>query len=173
MKAIKLFGFALLLSLLSVQAGAQNSNIDFFFDKYQTDEHFSRVNVSSRMFELFLELESDDPEEQALLETASKLQGLKVLMGKEIDNAGQIFREFAKGPANNMDELVTVSEPNQEFRFYIKEQGGKISELVMVGFQQEQVMMMSLVGDINLKEIAALSKKMNIEGFDNFKNINK
>ncbi|MEM6805143.1 MAG: DUF4252 domain-containing protein, partial [Bacteroidota bacterium] len=161
------------LMLMSVQLGAQNSNIDFFFDKYQADEHFSRVNVSSRMFELFLELESDDPEEQALLETASKLKGLKVLMGKELNEAGQIFREFAKGPQSKMDELVTVSEPNQEFRFYISEEGGKISELVMVGFDNQQVMMMSLVGDINLKEIAALSKKMNIEGFDNFKNISK
>ena len=125
------------------------------------------------MFELFLELESDDPEEQALLETASKLQGLKVLMGKEVDNAAQLFRDFVKGPQANMDELVTVSEPNQELRFYISEEGGKISELVMVGYDNAQVMMMSLVGDINLKEIAALSKKMNIEGFDNFKNIKK
>ena len=76
-------------------------------------------------------------------------------------------------PARDMDELMTVSETDKEFRFYISEANGKISELLMVGFENQNVMIMSLTGDIDLKEIAALSKKMNIDGFENFKNVER
>ena len=41
----------------------------------------------------------------------------------------------------------------------------------MVGYDSAQVFMLSLVGEINLKQIAALSQKMNIDGFEHFKNI--
>ena len=174
MKAIRLLGISCIVLLLSalpsVNAQAQSS-IDKIFDQYQGDERFSRVKVSSRMFELFLEVEMDDPQEQAFVETISKLDGLKVLIGKDVQEAAQLYKNFAKGPASRMDELMTVSDAQKEFQFYITESGGKISELLMVGFDQEQVMMMSLVGEIDLKEISALSRKMNIEGFDNFKNI--
>lgn len=176
MKAIKFWGIScmvLLFSMVQTTKLQAQSSIDTFFDQYQGDERFSRVKVSSRMFELFLEIDMDDPEEQAFVETISKLKGLKVLIGKEVPEAAQLYKTFAKGPAASMDELMTVSDAQKEFQFYITESGGKISELLMVGFDEQQVMMMSLVGEIDLKEISALSRKMNIEGFDNFKNIDK
>lgn len=173
MKAIKLLGISCMVLLLSVNVQAQSTSIDRFFDQYQNDERFSRVKVSSRMFELFLEVEMDDPDEQAFVETISKLDGLKVLIGKDVPEAAQLYKDFAKVPANSMDELMTVSDAEKEIQFYITEAGGKISELLMVGYDGEQVMVMSLVGEIDLKEISALSKKMNIEGFENFKNIDK
>ena len=78
---------------------------------------------------------------------------------------------MARGPEASMDELMTVSETDREFRFFVTESGGTISELVMVGYENQQVMMMSLTGEIDLKEISELSQKMNIEGFENFKNV--
>jgi hypothetical protein len=173
MKAIKFWGISCVLLLVSVNLQAQHTSLDQLFEKYQGDERFSRVSVSSRMFELFLDIEMDDPDQQALVETVSKLKGLKVLIGKDVPEAPQLYREFAKRPASEMDELMTVSDANKEVQFYIKEASGKISELLMVGFDGEQVMIMSLTGEIDLKEIAALSKKMNIEGFENFRNIDK
>lgn len=156
---------------LSLPVLAQSTSIEKYFEQYQEDARFSRVSVSSRMFDLFVDLELDNPEEQALVETISKLKGLKVLIGNAVPESRSVFKEMVKDPARNMDELLTVSEVDKEFRFYVIESGGKISELMMVGYENEQVMMMSLTGDIDLKEIAELSQKMDIQGFENFKNV--
>ncbi|MCB0846335.1 MAG: DUF4252 domain-containing protein [Bacteroidetes bacterium] len=172
MNSIKLTGMIIFLMISSLGALAQTS-IDRYFNQYQDDERFSRVSVSSRMFNLFMELKTDDPNEEAFLKTISKLTGLKVLIGKEVDEAKTLYSGVVNRPAKEMDELMTVSETGKEFRFYIREAGGKISELLMVGYEGKQVMIMSLTGDIDLKEIAKLSKQMNIEGFENFKNVEK
>ena len=172
MNYIKLTGVSIVMMIFSLNLTAQTS-IDRYFEQYEEDERFSRVSVSSRMFNLFLELEADEPEEEAFLNTISKLTGLKVLMGNEVEEAENLYNSVVSRPARDMDELMTVSETDKEFRFYISEANGRISELLMVGFENKNVMIMSLTGDIDLKEIAALSKKMNIDGFENFKNVER
>lgn len=172
MNSIRLIGVTAIMMVFSLTIQAQTS-IDRYFEQYQEDERFSRVSVSSRMFNLFMELEMDDPNEQEFIQTISKLTGLKVLIGKEVEEAQNLYNSVVELPASDMDELMTVSDNEKEIRFYITESGGNISELLMVGYEGQQVMIMSLTGDIDLKEIAALSKKVNIEGFDNFKSVER
>ena len=173
MNRIKLLASTLLFWLSLPGLMAQNSAIDRYFETYREDARFSRVTVSSKMFSLFLELEGDDPDEQAIIETISKLDGLKMLVGQEVDEAKSIFGNMLKQPKANMDELMTISDVDKEIQFFVTESGGKISELVMVGYEVDKVMILSLIGDIDLKEISRLSKKMNLDGFEHLKDINK
>jgi hypothetical protein len=43
----------------------------------------------------------------------------------------------------------------------------------MVGYDLEQLMMMSLVGNIDLRKLSALSQKMDIQGFEYFQQLGK
>ena len=67
MNYIKLTGVSIIMMIFSLNLTAQTS-IDRYFEQYQEDDRFSRVSVSSRMFNLFLELEADEPEEASLFE---------------------------------------------------------------------------------------------------------
>ncbi|MEL6592697.1 MAG: DUF4252 domain-containing protein, partial [Bacteroidota bacterium] len=67
-----------------------------------------------------------------------------------------------------MEELMSMSENGVEFRFYKTEAGDKISEVVMVGYDSQNFMLVSVTGDIDLQAIAELSQSMNIPGFENF-----
>ena len=172
MEAIRILGMSLLVMVFSVQSFAQTS-IDTYFEKYREDDRFSKVSVSSRMFELFVDLEMDDPESQEMIETISKLKGLKVLIGEEVQESKTLYQEVLKNPAAGMDELMSVSDAEKEIRFFIKETNGKISEILMAGYDNSQLIVMNLTGEIDLKQLAKLSKKMNVEGFEHFKNLNK
>ena len=66
---------------------------------------------------------------------------------------------------------MTVENANQEMRFFISEADGIITELLMISYDGDSVMLMSLVGDIDLKQISKLSNKMNIEGFEHLENV--
>ena len=55
MNYIKLTGVSIVMMIFSLNLTAQTS-IDRYFEQYEEDDRFSRVSVSSRMFNLFLEL---------------------------------------------------------------------------------------------------------------------
>ena len=150
---------------------AQNKTLERYFDRYQEDQRFTTVSVSSRMFGLFADFDMDDPEEAELVEAISKLKGLKMLIGEQVDNATALFEEAQKENESSMEELMSVRDGGNEFVFYVKETGGTISELMMIGHEQSQFMMMSLTGEIDLAMLSRLSQKMDIEGFEHLKNV--
>ncbi|MDX1686062.1 MAG: DUF4252 domain-containing protein [Saprospiraceae bacterium] len=162
-----------MLCLVSMSLQSQNTAVDRHFQDYRHDERYTHVSVSSKMFELFVNFEREDKTEQQIIETISKLQGLKVLVGSGISDAEEVYESISMRPFSDMEELMNISDSNKSFRFFISERDEMIRELAMVGYEGTQVFILSLIGDIDLKEIAALSKKMDLEGFEHFENIDR
>ncbi|MFK7756119.1 MAG: DUF4252 domain-containing protein [Flavobacteriales bacterium] len=170
-RLIQLLSIAAFFSLNSFTSYGQTNAIDTYFSDYGDDERFTKVSISSKMFSLFTNINADDPDEQQVIETISKLKGLKVLVGSELSDAESLYGSAKKTTSSSYEELMTVENKDQELIFYIKESGGSISELVMLLYQESELMILSLVGDINLQELSSLSDKMDIEGFEEFKNL--
>jgi hypothetical protein len=144
-----------------------------FFTKYQNDESFSQVNISSRMFGLFTQMESDDPEDKEVLDAISKLKGLKIIAKEDARNARELYKEAFAVIPKDYEELMTVRDKDKDMKFLIKESGGKISELLMVMGGDDQFMVMSLFGEIDLKQVSRIGKKMDVKGLENLHNIDK
>ncbi|RMG62124.1 MAG: DUF4252 domain-containing protein [Bacteroidetes bacterium] len=149
---------------------AQRYGVDRYFSAYQADTAFSVLTVSSRMFQLFAEFDLDDPDQQAFTEALQGVEGLKMITG-QLDQAARQYATIAGKPAADMEELMQISDQNQAFTFFIRESGGTVSELLMVGYEGERFLAMSLIGNINLRQLAALSQRMNINGFQNLEHI--
>jgi len=162
----------LILVLSITSLSAQSSAIQRHFEKYGDDDRFTKITISSKMFSLFTNFETEDEGSQEMIETISKLKGLKMLVGNELDNAESMYNDIAKKPEKDMDELMRIEKQGSEFIFFITEKSdGVISELLMIAFEEKQVMMMSIVGEIDLKKMSQLSKHMNIEGFEHLENV--
>jgi CII-binding regulator of phage lambda lysogenization HflD len=160
------------LTMVISGAYAQDA-ITRFFTKYQNDESFSQVNISSRMFGLFTQMESDDPEDKEVLDAISKLKGLKILAKEDARNARELYKEAFAVIPKDYEELMTVRDKDKDMKFMIKESGGKISELLMVMGGDDQFMVMSLFGEIDLKQVSRIGKKMDVKGLENLHNIDK
>lgn len=172
-RLIQLLSIAAFLSFNSFSSTAQSNAIDTYFSAYGDDDRFTKVSISSKMFGLFTNISTEDPNEQQVIETISKLKGLKMLVGTELTNAQSLFNSVQKTTASAYEELMTVENKDQELVFYIKETNGTITELVMLLYQDTELMILSLVGDIDLQELSRLSDKMDIQGFEEFKNLEK
>ena len=66
---------------------------------------------------------------------------------------------------------MSVRSEDTDMKFLIKEKGKIISELLMVMGGNDEFFIISLVGDIDLKQIARLSKGMDIDGLENLEKI--
>jgi hypothetical protein len=158
---------AVVVLLVLVDETFAQDAITKFFNKYQNDETFSAVTVSSKMFGLFTNMESDTPEDKEILEAISKLKGLKILAKQDARNARELYKEaFTLIPIKEYEELMSVRNEDKDMKFYIKESAGKISELLMVMGGNEQFMVMSLFGEIDLKQISRIGKKMDVKGLE-------
>jgi hypothetical protein len=162
----------IVLMAVSVIANAQNDAIAKFFTKYQNDETFSQVTVSGKMFSMMANLDGDTPEEKAMINSISKIKGLKILSKSEARNSRELYKEaIGMIPTKDFEELMSVREKDKDMKFFTKESGGKISELVMVMGGNDEFMVMTIFGEIDLKDISKIGKSVNIEGMENLDKI--
>lgn len=151
---------------------AQDDAISRFFEKYQDDDDFTQVNITSRMFGLFTDMEVNDDEDQEVLDAISKINGLKILVKENASNGHALYKEaFSKLPKGEFDELMSIKDGDSDMKFLIKEQGKIISELLMIAGGDNEFFILSIVGDIDLKQISKLSSKMNIDGLKNLERL--
>jgi hypothetical protein len=166
----------LLLVVMTMGASmafAQTDAISKFFNKYQSDESFSQVTVSSKMFSLFTNMEVESKEDQEILNAISKLKGLRILAKENARDGYQLYKE-AMGliPTKEYEELMSVRDKDKDMKFFIKETSpGKISELLMVAGGSEEFMVLSLFGEIDLKQVGKIGSKMDIDGLDHLDRI--
>lgn len=158
--------------LFSMAASAQNDAIAKFFSKYQSDESFSQVTISGKMFSMMANLEGETDEEKAMINSISKIKGLKILSKNEARNSRELYKEaISMIPANSFEELMSIRDKDKDMKFFTKEDGGKISELVMVMGGNEEFMVLTLFGEIDLKEISKIGKSVNIDGLENLEKV--
>jgi hypothetical protein len=170
MKKILVLGVAMMM--LTVVARAQSESISKFISKYQDDESFSEVTISGKMFSMIANLDGDTPEEKATISAISKIRGLKILRKEKTRDARDLYKEaMATVPTNGFEELMSVRDKDTDMKFYTLEKGGKISELVMVLGGSDQFMLLTIFGEIDLKEISKIGKSVNIDGLQNLDKI--
>lgn len=166
---------ALLLVIASTQLFAQQgSAIDRFFQSYESDQTFTLISVTPKMFSMFTKLDINSLEGQSFMKVIKKIRGLKVLAKENTKEGTKLFREASSQLTKEYEELMTVRDGKTDLRFLVKENAqGNIAELVMLIGSDTEFLAMSLVGDIDLAEISQIAGGMNIEGFDKLKKLKK
>jgi hypothetical protein len=165
----KITAFAVLMIVAS-GAFAQDA-ISKLFSKYQSDESFSQVNISSKMFGLVTNLETDKPEDKEVLQAISKIKGLRILGKENTSDAKSLYKEAFGLITKDFEELMSVRDKDKDMKFYIKESGGKISELVMIMGGIDDFMVMSIFGEIDLKQISKIGKSMDVGGLEHLEKL--
>lgn len=169
----KISVFLLLIVNLSV-VFAQRDFISRNFDEYMGRDGFASLSISNSMFSLFANIEEESEDmEQAL----SRLTGLKMLAAKELDQerSKTLWRKATRMlEQEGFEELLNLLEDGEEVSFYGKKSriAGRVTELVMlVGGRDNNFVVLSITGDISLKEIAKLTQNMDIDGLDRIERI--
>jgi hypothetical protein len=173
MRTILIAGF---LSFFSTMIQAQ-SIIDKLFDKYSGTEGYTSVYISKYMFDMFRSDENNSDKTNAEMDKViSRLNGIKILVTDDdpttptpISLYSEMMKLISSSPYK---EIMVVKEKDQNIKFYVREQNGKVAELLMViGGKSE--CLISIQGDIDMKNISKLAKSMEIQGFENLEKMEK
>jgi hypothetical protein len=167
-KLIALFTAVLLAGILNAQ-----SLVSTEFSDYESNENFTRVSISKKMFELIANLDPDDDDEKDLIESVSRLDGLKIIVADSSENPAALYKETMKRIPNRFEELMTVNDESEKIIFMIDEKDGVVKELIMVLKGDNEFVLLDLFGDIDLNEVAKISRKMNIDHMEKLEKIDE
>jgi hypothetical protein len=145
-----------------------------YMNKYENDETFTKVSVSSKMFSLFSEMEGSEEDEQLFYDITSKLKGMKVVASEKVANPKALYEEAIKDVEKaGFEELMTVKDAEENVKISIRENSGIIEELILVAGGKEKFAMVSIFGEINLKQISKLASLMRVNQLKYLENIDK
>lgn len=147
--------------------------IDKYFEAYASDPDFTSIVISSKMFELFTEIDIDEPEGKQVKDAISGLKGIRILAYEKEGGTSKAvdFKKAIAKIGSEYELLMSVDDKSDKVRFFIREEGEKITELFMVVGGSENLFLMSLVGDIDIEKMSELSKSMNVGGMNYLKNL--
>ncbi|HKK11489.1 MAG TPA: DUF4252 domain-containing protein [Flavobacteriaceae bacterium] len=163
------------------------------FDKFEDMDGVTSVIVNHKMFKMLadLQIQTDDPESQEVVNMVDKITGLKVLTtgdDKISSEMNSTFSNYLKSA--NLQELMRIKDGDQTVKFYVKEgkDDNHVKELLMfvnglkeitkneditINGQKREIetVILSLTGDIDLRQISKLTSKMNVPGGDQLKKV--
>jgi len=148
---------------------------DKIFDKYSGTEGFTTVYITKYMFDLFKGAAENAREDEDMSKVLSNLTSIKILAADD-DPATpltvNLYHEVMKElPVNLYKELMVIREKDQDVRFMVREDKGKIVELLMLVGGKDESVLICIQGIIDMKTIGKLANGMNIEGMENLEKI--
>ncbi len=147
---------------------AQSDAITKYFDQYVNDQRFTVVYISPKMFEILGKLDLEelkDDEAQVIMEVVKDLKGLRVLT-TEITPRKFYEEAIAKIKTSEYEILLTVRDEEENVQFLIKDEGDIINELLLLVGGEDEFVMLSFVGNIDINKISHLAKKLDVKGVD-------
>jgi len=154
------------------------SDFNELYEKYAGQDGFTSINISPEMFSFLSSIDMNDSssDSKQAQNVMQQLEGLKMLVYEKPEgNAGIEFYKEVKNklPLHEYTELMTVKDSESDIKFLIKKSGkNRISELLMIVISDDEVLVMSMTGDIDMNTISDISNSLDMKGMENLEKIN-
>jgi hypothetical protein len=170
---MKKFFLSFTAMCLTMMLQAQSNPVDEMFNKYSEKQGFTVVSISSKMFSLFA---NKDPENKDADNVINKLKSIKILSVEDslLNKNLNFYSELSKKlDLSVYEELMVIKEGPEITKFLIKQNGNIISELLVVKGGPGGNSLISIKGELNLKNISDMSKSLDMQELKSLDKIQK
>ena len=152
------------------------------FDKYEDMENVTSVVVNQKMFKMLAEMniQTEDQEADAFLSQVKTLENLTVYTTEDPEVSKAISKDVNNYIKNSkLEELIRIKEADRNIKFCVRsgQDDYHVSELLMLVNGEDklpgEMVLLSLIGDIDLRMVSELTKKLNLPGGDLLKKVTK
>ena len=157
--------------MLTLFTMGQTSAVDKVFDKYSGKEGYTTVFISSFMFNMLNSLETDDPEFDEFKKATSGIKSIKILTqdGGNSEAFGAELLEML--PRSEYQEMMVVKDQDEDVLFLAREEGGKVTEFLLIVSGGGEDVLIAIQGDIDLESIASIAAGLDMPGFENLEDL--
>ena len=148
---------------LTMTMQAQSNPVDEMFNKYSEKQGFTVVSISGKMFSMFA---NEDKENKEADNVINKLKSIRILSVEDslLNKNLNFYTELSKKIDFSVyEELMVVKEGHDITKFLIRQNGKIITELLVITGGPGGNSLISIKGELNLKNISELSKDIGIQ----------
>lgn len=161
-----------LMAALLYAAGLMGQDaIDKYFGALSEDPDVTSIVISSKMFQLFAKIDPETEDGKTAVEAMKGLTGIKILTKDTENGMSKVFNTSMKSIGSEYETLMSIDEKDEKVRFFIREEGDTVKELLMVVGAETNFFVMSISGIIDLEKLSSLSKSMNVGGMNYLENL--
>ena len=152
------------------------------FNKYEDMDNVTSMVINQKMFKMIAEMniQTDDKQADIFLNQVKSLENLTVYTTDDLMISNTISNDVNNYIKNSkLEELIIIREADRNIKFYVLSGQDEyhVAELLMLATGTEKLLgetvFLSLVGDIDLRTVSELTKKLNIPGSDQLKKATK
>lgn len=171
MKKISIILSAFLLTI-SIQA----QSIESFLEKLDDNDEYGVITINKEMFKMMASFDVDlGEDEQAIKTLINDINRVRVFINDETGTYEE-YKEI-KGIANNasMENLISFKEKGERVDLFTNptSQDGVVDGLLLIVREETQNVFVHMDGKINLNDLSKLVEKLDIDGLDHLKKINR
>ena len=157
--------------MFTLTAFSQQSAVDRVFEKYSGKDGYTTVYISSFMFNLLNNLEVDDPEYNEFKKATSGISSIKILT-QDGDKSVPFGKELLEMlPRSEYKEMMVVKDEDEDVLFLAREEGGKITEFLLIVSGGGEDALIAIQGDIDLESIASIASGLDMPGLENLEDL--
>lgn len=164
----------LVMVLIAGVVQAQDDAISKFFSKYMERDDFSRVYISPKMMQMaggFLKSaakEGNDKDAQEMGELISKVKGIRILSGEKVDGLSLFKEAMGTLNRNKYEDLMDVQDKEGSLKFMVREENGKVAELLMISGSKSEFTLLSMLGSFTYQDLNMLAEKTDLPGMNEY-----
>jgi hypothetical protein len=170
MKRIILGG---MLMLFTLSAFGQKSAVDKVFDKFSGKDGYTTVYISSFMFNMMSNLETDDPDYNEFKKATAGINSIKILTQDGGNSAAFGSELINMLPRSEYKEMMVVKDQEEEVLFLAREEGGKITEFLLIVSGGGDDALIAIQGDIDMESIAKIASGLDMPGLENLEDMDQ
>ncbi|MCK4990292.1 MAG: DUF4252 domain-containing protein, partial [Bacteroidales bacterium] len=116
-------------------------------------------------------LETDDPEFDEFKKATSGIKSIKILTqdgGNSVPFGAELLEML---PRSEYQEMMVVKDQDEDVLFLAREEGGKITEFLLIVSGGDEDVLIAIQGDIDLESISSIASGLDMPGFENLEDL--
>ena len=171
---MKKIGFLFAALILSISVEAQS--INSFLEDLDDGDEYGVITINRELFKMMTSFDIDlGEDEEAIKDLVSGINKVRVFINE--DNGSyedyKSLKTIASG--TDMDNLISVKDKGERVDLFTNptRDDGIVDGLLLIVHEDTQNVFIHIDGVINLNHLAKLTEKLDIEGLDQLKKLNR
>ena len=127
------------------------------FEKYANMDDVTSIYISKAMFQMISDL-SKTTKGINFADMENKIESLQIITCEKRDKIKQMQKEFAQLVSKQYQELMRITDNEEDIKFYADMQESKIKELILLSEEKDSFTVIRLVGNIDLQDVLNFKK---------------
>ncbi len=168
--------FIIILAASFLAFSIQAQSVESFLEGLEDSDDYGVITINKEMFKMVASFDVDlGDDEHAIKDLINDINKVKVYINEDSGTYEEYKEIKGLASSTSMENLISVKDGGERVDLFTNPtaQDGVVDGLLLIVREDDQNVFIHMDGKINLQDLAKLTEKLDIDGLNHLKKINK